>query len=124
MKQLMPLKKYKDASANDVEQQQLLDRMKSTIGVAVGNMETVITAGTIWCPSSQDNIVTKTPQKSNKISYHISSSSSAKRKIQTSSTERDFSNYSESDSEEYTTCQSEKKSFCCTKDYFWKEDVK
>ena len=39
MKQLISLKKYKESSANNVEQHQLLERMKSTIGVAVGNME-------------------------------------------------------------------------------------
>jgi hypothetical protein len=37
--------------------------MKSTIGVAVGNMETAIKAGTICCPSFQDKIVAKPPQK-------------------------------------------------------------
>jgi hypothetical protein len=63
MKQLMSLKKYKAASANDVEQQQLLEYMKLTIGVAVGNMEEEIKAGTIWCPLPQDNIVANTPKK-------------------------------------------------------------
>jgi hypothetical protein len=42
---------------------QLLERMKSTIGVAVGNMEEAIKAGTIWCPSSQENVVANTPKK-------------------------------------------------------------
>jgi len=51
MKQLISLKKkYKESSANDIEQHQLLEHMKSTIGVAVGNMEEAIKAGTIWCP--------------------------------------------------------------------------
>ncbi len=67
------------------------------------------------------------PKRSNKISYHSSSSSSniisAKRNLLTSSTEKDFSNYSESDNEDYATCQLEKKSFCCAGDYYWKEDV-
>ena len=41
------LKKNKESSANDVEQHQLLERMKLTIGVTVGNMEEAVKAGTI-----------------------------------------------------------------------------
>ncbi len=55
MKQLMSLKKYKDASGED-EELALIERMKSTIGVAVGNMETAIKSGALWCPSQEENI--------------------------------------------------------------------
>ncbi|MFN9981841.1 MAG: hypothetical protein ACK53Y_18090, partial [bacterium] len=57
------LKKNKESSANDVEQHQLLERMKLTIGVTVGNMEEAVKAGTIWCPLSQENFVANTPKK-------------------------------------------------------------
>jgi hypothetical protein len=103
MKQLMSLKKFKAASANDVEQQQLLKCMKLTIK-----------AGTIWCPLPQDNIVANTPKNSNKVTHRSSSSSSnivhAKRKILTSSSKKDLSN-SGSDNEEYAACQLKQKSF-------------
>ena len=127
MKQLISLKKYKDACEQDPEQEQLIDRMKSTIGVAVGNMEAAIKAGTIWCPSSQENASEKTPKRKNKVSYNCSSASSnvasARRKIVPSSSEKDdSSNSSEANNEGYTTCESQSKSFCCAGDYCWKED--
>ena len=126
MKQLMSLNKYKESSANDVEQHQLLECMKSTIGVAVGNMEEAIKAGTIWCPSSQENVVANTPKKSNKMPHRSSSSSSnvmhTKRTILMSSSEKELSNCSDSDNEDYDTCLSEQKTFCCAGDYCWKED--
>jgi hypothetical protein len=127
MKQLMSLNKYKESSANDVEQHQLLERMKSTIGVAVGNMEEAIKAGTIWCPLSQENVVANTPKKSNKMPRRSSSSSSnvvqTKRTILMSSSEKELSNCSDSDNEDYDTCLSEQKTFCCAGDYCWKEDL-
>jgi len=62
MKQLMSLKKYKDASGED-EELALIERMKSTIGVAVGNMETAIKSGALWCPSQEETISDKTPKR-------------------------------------------------------------
>jgi hypothetical protein len=37
--------------------------MKSTIGVAVGNMETAIKSGALWCPSQEETISDKTPKR-------------------------------------------------------------
>jgi hypothetical protein len=126
MKQLISLKKYKESSADDVEQHQLLEHLKSTIRVTVGNMEEAIKADTIWCPSSQENVVANTPKKSNKMPRHSSSSSSnimhTKQTILMSSSEKDLSNCSDSDNEDYDTCLSEQKTFCCAGDYCWKED--
>jgi hypothetical protein len=41
----------------------VLEHLKSTIGVAVGDMEEAIKAGTIWCPSSQEKVVANAPKK-------------------------------------------------------------
>jgi len=139
MKQLMSLKKYKDASGED-EELALIERMKSTIGVAVGNMETAIKSGALWCPSQEENIADKTPKRRNKapkVSRQKSSSSSSsdiisstKCRLLTSSSEKDdtmsISSDSDSDSSilkdpRINTC-SVKKAFCCAGDYCWKED--
>ncbi len=120
------IEKYKESSSNDVEQQQLIECMKSTIGIAVGNMEEAIKGGTIWCPSSQEHVVANTPKNSNKMPHRSSSSSSnvmhTKRTIIMSSIEKDLSNCSNSDNEDYDTCLSEQKTFCSAGNYCWKED--
>jgi hypothetical protein len=133
MKQLMSLKKYKDAYGEDEEQLQLIERMESTIGVAVGNMETAIKSGTLWCPPQEENIAERTPKRGNKASkpaYKSSSSSgsilSAKRRILTSSSKKDYNLYVSSDSDSDSIMQESisnvKKAFCCAGDYCWKED--
>ena len=104
-------KKYKESFADDVEQHKLLEHMKSTIGVAVGNMEEAIKAATIRCPLPQENVVANTLKKSNKMPRHGSSSSSnvmhTKRTVLMSSSEKELSNCSDSDNEDYDTCLSE-----------------
>ena len=128
-------KKYKDAYGEDEEQLHLIERMKSTIGVAVGNMETAIKSGTLWRPSQKENIAERTPKRGNKASKsksaNKSSSSSgsilsAKHRILTSSSEKDC-NVSVSSDSDYHSIEQEsisnvKKAFCCAGDYCWKED--
>ena len=101
--------------------------MKSTIGVAVGNMGEAIKAATIRCPLPQENVVANTLKKSNKMPRHGSSSSSnvmhTKRTVLMSSSEKELSNCSDSDNKDYDTCLSEQKTFCCAGDYCWKEDL-
>jgi hypothetical protein len=109
--------------------------MKSTIGVVVGNMETAIKSGTLWCPSQEENIAEKMPKRRNKeskVPYRSSSSSgsilSAKHQILTSSSEKDdnlsVSSDSDSDSivQELVSNVPVKKAFCCAGNYCWKED--
>ncbi len=46
------------------EQNELIARMKNTIGAAVSAMESHIKAGTIWCPKSEEELE-KTPKSDN-----------------------------------------------------------
>jgi hypothetical protein len=70
-------KKYKDAYGEDEEQLHLIEGMKSTIGVAVGNMETAIKSGTLWRPSQKENIAERTPKRGNKSSKSKSANRSS-----------------------------------------------
>ncbi len=131
MKQLLSLKKYKESCTDDEEQQQLIQRMKSAVGVAVSQMETHIHAGTIWCPiSGPDVMVQRTPKSSNQgrrssTSTVNSSASGACRKLMPNSSEKevelDLESSSVGDAED-DGCVSPKKSFCCAGEYCWKED--
>jgi hypothetical protein len=63
MNQLMDLSNRRTGSLTS-EQNELMARMKNTIGEAVMAMETHIKAGTIWCPKSEEE-VEKTPKSDN-----------------------------------------------------------
>jgi hypothetical protein len=86
MNQLMELSGKNTANFSD-EQNDLMARMKSTLGAAVNAMETHIKSGTVWCPTTVDD-QQKTPKFSNsdnskkksRTSRLISSNDSAARK--------------------------------------------
>ncbi len=86
MNQLMELSGKNTANLSD-EQNDLMARMKSTLGAAVNAMETHIKSGTVWCPTTVDD-QQKTPKFSNsdnskkksRTSRSISSDDSAARK--------------------------------------------
>jgi hypothetical protein len=99
MKQLLSMNKYMQSCTDDEEQQQLIQCMKSTVGVAVSQMESHIHAGTIWCPTSEQEV---TP---------ISSEKEVDLELETSSL---------SDKDDYS-CASPEKSFCCAGEYCWKK---
>ena len=63
MNQLMDLSNRRTGSLT-TEQNELMARMKNTIGVAVSAMESHIKAGTIWCPKSEEEME-KTPKSDN-----------------------------------------------------------
>jgi hypothetical protein len=87
MNQLMELSGKNTANLSD-EQNDLMARMKSTLGAAVNAMETHIKSGTVWCPTTVDD-QQKTPKFSNsdnskkksRTSRSISSDDSAARKL-------------------------------------------
>jgi hypothetical protein len=83
--------------SNDEEEQQLIERMKATVGAAVSKMEPHIQAGTICCPSAEENIV-KTP-KQKKTTRRYSSTSPIRQAVLTT-----------------------EKTVCCAGDYCWKKD--
>jgi hypothetical protein len=76
MNQLMELSGKNTANLND-EQNDLMARMKSTLGAAVNAMETHIKSGTVWCPTTVED-----EQKTQKFSNFDKS----KKKSQTSRT--------------------------------------
>jgi hypothetical protein len=55
MNQLMDLSGKSTDTLNE-EQTILIKRMKSTIGMAVGAMESYIKSGSIWCPTSMTTL--------------------------------------------------------------------
>jgi hypothetical protein len=55
MNQLMDLS-WKSTDTLNEEQNILIMRMKSTIGMAVGAMESYIKSGSIWCPTSMTTL--------------------------------------------------------------------
>jgi hypothetical protein len=63
MNQLMDLSNRPTSSLTS-EQNELMARMKNTIGAAVSAMESHIKSGTIWCPKSEEELE-KTPKSDN-----------------------------------------------------------
>jgi hypothetical protein len=62
MKELISLQKFKKQYGDDDEELQLIERMTATVGAAVSKMEPHIQAGSIWCPTAEENI-DKTPKQ-------------------------------------------------------------
>jgi hypothetical protein len=87
MNQLLELSGKDTANFSD-EQNDLMARMKSTLGAAINAIETHIKSGTVWCPTTVDN-QQKTPKFSNsdnskkksRTSRLISSNDSAAHKL-------------------------------------------
>ena len=141
MNQLIDLSKVNTATQT-LEQFELVQRMKNTIGIAVSTMEGHIQAGTVWCPTTAAEAqpsTHKTPKTRN-------SSASSSRGLASSATESENNNSvarrifavgsdekqksSEAPSlAEATATQDDESSvgsdeprFCCAEDYCWKKD--